>query len=47
VKKKKSNKIKDAGATDPASFEGLLSDMFGDSDEETPLRKAQDIMYDA
>jgi hypothetical protein len=21
--------------------------MFGDSDEETPLRKAQDMMYDA
>lgn len=47
AKKKKSNKIKNAGAMDLASFEGLLSDMFGDSDEETPLRKAQDIMYDA
>ncbi len=32
---------------DLASFEGLLSDVFGDSDEETPLRKAQDMMYDA
>jgi tetratricopeptide (TPR) repeat protein len=47
TKKKKSNKIKNAGAMDLASSEGLLSDMFGDSDEETPLRKAQDIMYDA
>lgn len=32
---------------DLASFEGMLSDMFGDSDEETPLRKAQDTIYDA
>lgn len=32
---------------DLASFEGMLSDMFEDSDEETPLRKAQDIIYDA
>ena len=47
VKKKKSSKIKNAEPMDLASFEGLLSDMFGDSDEETPLRKAQDMMYDA
>ena len=32
---------------DLASFEGMLPDMVGDSDEETPLRKAQDLMYDA
>jgi hypothetical protein len=31
VKKKKQNKIKNAGPMDLASFEGLLSDMFGDS----------------
>jgi hypothetical protein len=47
VKKKKSSKIKNAEPMDLASFEGLLSDMFGDSDEETPLRKAQDMMYGA
>ena len=47
VKKKKSSKIKNAEPMDLSSFEGLLSDMLGDSDEETPLRKAQDIMYDA
>ncbi|MDI6764492.1 MAG: tetratricopeptide repeat protein [Thermodesulfobacteriota bacterium] len=47
VKKKKSSKTKNTEPMDLASFEGLLSDMFGDSDEETPLRKAQDIMYDA
>jgi hypothetical protein len=31
VKKKKQSKIKNAGPMDLASFEGLLSDMFGDS----------------
>ncbi|MGO8989407.1 MAG: BTAD domain-containing putative transcriptional regulator [bacterium] len=29
------------------SFEGMLSDMFGDVEEGTPLRKAQNIIYDA
>ena len=47
VKKRKSSKIENAEPLDLAPFEGMLSDMFGDSDEETPLRKAQDIMYDA
>lgn len=47
TKKKKSTQIKNSGPIDLASFEGLLSDIFGDSDEETPLRKAQDMMYDA
>jgi tetratricopeptide (TPR) repeat protein len=47
IKKKKSSKIRKEGPVDLASFEGMLSDMFGDSDEETPLRKAQDMMYDA
>ena len=46
-KKKKSSQKRNSGAIDLASFEGLLSGMFGDSDEETPLRKAQDLMYDA
>lgn len=46
ARKKKSSQIKNSGPIDLASFEGLLSDMFGDSDEETPLRKAQDMMYD-
>lgn len=32
---------------DPISFEGMLSDMFGDTEEETPLKKAQDMIYDA
>ena len=47
AKQKKSTRIKDLGAIGLASHEGMLSDMFGDSDEETPLRKAQDMMYDA
>jgi len=47
AKKKKSSKIKNAEPMDLASFEGMLSSMVGDSDEETPLRKAQDLMYDA
>jgi tetratricopeptide (TPR) repeat protein len=47
VKKKKSSKIKNAEPMDLASFEGMLSDMFGDDEGETPLRKAQDMMYDA
>jgi len=47
AKKKKSTPVKNSGPMDLASFEGLLSDVFGDSEEETPLRKAQDMMYDA
>ena len=47
AKKKKSTQIKTSGPMDLASFEGSLSDIFGDSDEETPLGKAQDMMYDA
>jgi tetratricopeptide (TPR) repeat protein len=47
VKKKRARKIKNAEPMNLASFEGMLSDMFGDSDEETPLRKAQDMIYDA
>lgn len=47
IKKKISSKVKNTEPMDLASFEGMLSDRFGDSDEETPLRKAQDIMYDA
>ena len=33
--------------SNPLSFEGVLSDIFEDNGEETPLKKAQDIMYDA
>lgn len=47
AKKKKFNQIKNSGPMDLTSFERMLSDMFGDDDEETPLRKAQDMMYDA
>ena len=47
AKKKKSTEIKNSGPIDLASLEGMLSDMSGDSDEETPLTKAQDMMYDA
>jgi tetratricopeptide (TPR) repeat protein len=47
VIKKKATKIKNAEPMDLAPFEGILSDMFGDSDEETPSRKAQDLIYDA
>src|SRR4030042_2569219 len=47
LKKKKSTKIKNSEATNLASFEGVLSDIFEDNGEETPLKKAQDIMYDA
>jgi tetratricopeptide (TPR) repeat protein len=47
IKKKKSSKTRNEEPMDLASFEGMLSDMFGDADEETPLRKAQDIIYDA
>jgi hypothetical protein len=46
VKKKKSTKIRNAEPMDLASFEGTLSNMFGDSDERTPLRMAQDLIYD-
>jgi hypothetical protein len=51
VKKKKSIKRKevdtDLATLSTLSFEGMLSDMFGDTEEETPLKKAQDIIYDA
>ncbi len=53
VKKKKATKTKKAKPRDlvslsnPLSFEGVLSDTFEDNGEETPLKKAQDIMYDA
>jgi tetratricopeptide (TPR) repeat protein len=53
VEKKKATKIKKAGPMDMTtlsnsfSIEGMVSDMFDESDEETPLRKARDIMYDA
>jgi tetratricopeptide (TPR) repeat protein len=51
TKKKKSAKRKKSNINlndlSNLSFEGLLSDTFEDSDEETPLRKAQDIIYDA
>ena len=33
--------------SNPLSFEGVLLDIFEDNGEETPLKKAQDIMYDA
>lgn len=33
--------------SNPLSFEGVLSDISEDNGEETPLKKAQDIMYDA
>jgi tetratricopeptide (TPR) repeat protein len=47
IKKKKSSKIKNTEPMNLASFEGMLSDMFGDVEGETPLRKAQDIIYEA
>ncbi len=47
IKKKKSSKIRNEAPMDLASFEAMLSGMFTDSDEETPLREAQDMMYDA
>ncbi len=51
TKKKKSVKRKKAdinlAALSNLSLEGRLSEMFGDVKGETPLRKAQDIMYDA
>ena len=51
TKKKKSVKRKKAdinlAALSNLSLEGRLSEMFGDVEGETPLRKAQDIMYDA
>ena len=51
TKKKKSVKKKKAdinlAALSNLSLEGRLSEMFGDVEGETPLRKAQDIMYDA
>ncbi len=45
VKKKKSTKIKNPEPTDLASFEGMLSNMFGDIEGKTPLKEAQDITY--
>jgi tetratricopeptide (TPR) repeat protein len=51
VKKKKATKIKkvdiDLATLSNLSSEGMLSDMFGDNGEETPLKKAQDMIYDA
>jgi tetratricopeptide (TPR) repeat protein len=50
-KKKKSVKRKKADINlddlSTLSYEGMVSDIFGDVEEETPLRKAQDIIYDA
>jgi hypothetical protein len=49
--KKKSVKRKKAdinlAALSNLPIEGMLSDMFGDFEGRTPLRKAQEIMYDA
>lgn len=51
TKKKKSVKREKAdinlAALSNLSYEGMLSEMFGDVEGETPLRKAQDIIYDA
>ncbi len=51
TKKKKSAKKKKANLNlndlSNLSFEGMLSDLFEDVEEQTPLKKAQDIIYDA
>jgi tetratricopeptide (TPR) repeat protein len=51
VQKKKATKIKkvdiDLATLSTLSSEGMLSDMFGDIEEKTPLKEAQDIIYDA
>jgi len=51
VKKKKPTKTKkvdiDLATFSTLSSEGMLSDMFGDIEEKTPLKEAQDIIYDA
>ena len=36
-----------AALSNPTPFEGMLSDIFEDTGDDTPLRKAQDILYDA
>jgi tetratricopeptide (TPR) repeat protein len=45
--KQKSRKVENLEPMDLTAFEGMLSDMFGESDEGTPLNKAQNMMYDA
>jgi tetratricopeptide (TPR) repeat protein len=51
VKKKKSTKIKkvdiDLATLSTLSSEETLSDLFGDIEEKTPLKEAQDLIYDA
>ena len=51
VKKKKATKTKkvdiDLVTLSTLSSEGMVSDMFGDIEEKTPLKGAQDIIYDA
>jgi tetratricopeptide (TPR) repeat protein len=51
VKKKKATKSEkmdiNLATLSTLSSEGMLSDMFEDVEGETPLRKAQDLMYDA
>jgi len=51
VKKKKATKIKkvdiDLDSLSTLSYEEMFSDMFGDIEEKTLLKEAQDIIYDA
>jgi len=51
VKKKKATKIKkvdiNLDSLSTLCSEEMLSDMFGDIEEKTPLKEAQDIIYDA
>ncbi len=51
VKKNKTSKTKkaniDLATLSALSSEEMLSDLFGDIEEKTPLKEAQDLMYDA
>jgi len=51
VKKKKTTKTKkaniDLATLSALSSEEMLSDLFGDIEEKTPLNEAQDLIYDA
>jgi len=51
AKKKKAAKIKnldiDLATLSAPSSEEMLSDLFGDIEEKTPLKEAQDLIYDA
>jgi hypothetical protein len=48
TRKKESTQTKPTEPPDLASFEGMLPEMFEDFDEEeTPSRKAQELIYDA